>query len=167
MNVKLDSLIEKIKADGVDAANKQAEEILDAAKKEADDIVKKAKVKADQYQKKAEAEATAVSQQRKHRGVLRRELEWLKRGPKARGTKQKARIQRIQDMQETEFKADQGKVEISTPSRRIGKKVIELNEVSKSYDNRTIVKDFTYQFNPDDRIGIITSCIKFCNQFPD
>ena len=106
-------------------------------------------------EKKAEAEATAVSQQRKHRGVLRRELEWLKRGPKARATKQKARIQRIQEMQGTEFKADIGKVEISAPSRRIGKKVIELNEVSKTYDNRTIVKDFTYKFNPDDRIGII------------
>jgi ATP-binding cassette subfamily F protein uup len=106
-------------------------------------------------EKKAEAEATAVSQQRKHRGVLRRELEWLKRGPKARSTKQKARIQRIIDMQETEFKAEQGQVEISTPSRRIGKKVIELNEVSKSYNNQVLVKDFTYTFNPDDRIGII------------
>ncbi|MEA2078107.1 MAG: hypothetical protein U9O95_08835 [Candidatus Marinimicrobia bacterium] len=57
MNVKLDSLIEKIKADGVDAANKQAEKIAAAAKKEADDIVKKAKDKADQYQKNAESEA--------------------------------------------------------------------------------------------------------------
>lgn len=59
MNVKLDSLIEKIKADGVDAANKQAEEIVAAAKKEADDIVKKAKDKAEQYQKNAEAQAEA------------------------------------------------------------------------------------------------------------
>jgi ATP-binding cassette subfamily F protein uup len=106
-------------------------------------------------EKKAEAEITAVSQQRKHRGVLRKELEWLRRGPKARGTKQKARIQRINAMQETEFKADLGKVEISTPSRRIGKKVIELEQVSKHYDDRVIVKDFTYKFNPDDRIGII------------
>ena len=59
MNVKLDSLIEKIKADGVDAANKKAEDILAAAKKEADDIVKKAKAKSDSYQKNAEAEAEA------------------------------------------------------------------------------------------------------------
>lgn len=57
MNVKLDSLIEKIKADGVDAASKQAEEILAAAKKDADDIVKKAKEKADQYRKNAETDA--------------------------------------------------------------------------------------------------------------
>ncbi|CAD5943535.1 putative ABC transporter ATP-binding protein YfmR [Planktothrix tepida] len=106
-------------------------------------------------EKKAEAEDIAVSQQRKHRGVLRRELEWLKRGPKARSTKQKARIQRIEGMQETEFKQIQGKVEISTPGRRIGKKVIELNNVSKSYDNRVLIQEFTYSFNPDDRLGII------------
>lgn len=106
-------------------------------------------------EKKAEAEDIAVSQQRKHRGVLRRELEWLKRGPKARSTKQKARIQRIEVMQETEFKQAQGKVEISTPGRRIGKKVIELNHVSKSYDNGVLIQEFTYSFNPDDRLGII------------
>lgn len=106
-------------------------------------------------EKKAEAEEVAISQQQKHRGVLRRELEWLKRGPKARSTKQKARIQRIQGMQETEFKQAQGKVEISAPGRRIGKKVIELNEVSKSYNERHLIQDFTYTFNPEDRIGII------------
>ncbi|BAZ20129.1 ABC transporter-like protein [Kalymmatonema gypsitolerans NIES-4073] len=106
-------------------------------------------------EKKALSEESAVSSQRKHQGVLRRELEWLKRGPKARSTKQKARIDRIHDMQETEFKQAQGKVDISTPSRRIGKKVIELNNISKAYDGRTLIKEFTYEFSPDDRIGII------------
>jgi ABC transport system ATP-binding/permease protein len=106
-------------------------------------------------EKKALSEESAVSSQRKHQGVLRRELEWLKRGPKARSTKQKARIDRIRDMQETEFKQAQGKVDISTPTRRIGKKVIELNNISKAYDGRTLIKDFTYEFSPDDRIGII------------
>ncbi|NMG06857.1 ABC-F family ATP-binding cassette domain-containing protein [Brasilonema sp. UFV-L1] len=106
-------------------------------------------------EKKALAEESAVSSQRKHQGVLRRELEWLKRGPKARSTKQKARIERIQGMQETEFKQAQGKVDISTPTRRIGKKVIELNNISKAYEGRTLIKDFTYEFGPEDRIGII------------
>ncbi|MBW4417765.1 MAG: ABC-F family ATP-binding cassette domain-containing protein [Myxacorys californica WJT36-NPBG1] len=105
-------------------------------------------------EKKADAEASAASTQRKHQGVLRRELEWLKRGPKARSTKQKARIDRVHDMQNTDFKQSQGKVEISTAGRRIGKKVIELHHVSKSYD-RPLIKDFTYLFNPEDRIGII------------
>lgn len=108
-------------------------------------------------EKKAESEESAVSSQRKHAGVLRRELEWLKRGPKARSTKQKARIDRIREMQAQEFKQTQGKVEISTVGRRIGKKVIELKEVCKAYGDRTLIKDFTYNFNPEDRIGIIGS----------
>lgn len=106
-------------------------------------------------EKKALAEESAVSSQRKHQGVLRRELEWLKRGPKARSTKQKARIDRISDMRETEFKQVQGKVEISTPGRRIGKKVIELKNVCKGYEGRTLIKGFTYEFSSDDRVGII------------
>lgn len=108
-------------------------------------------------EKKAEMEDVAVSQQHKHQGVLRRELEWLKRGPKARSTKQKARIQRIEEMQDVEFKSTLGKVEISTPGRRIGKKVIELKDIAKSYDDKTLIKDFTYTFNPQDRVGIIGS----------
>ncbi|MBW4487382.1 MAG: ABC-F family ATP-binding cassette domain-containing protein [Trichocoleus desertorum ATA4-8-CV12] len=106
-------------------------------------------------EKKALAEESVVSSQRKHQGVLRRELEWLKRGPKARSTKQKARIQRIQDMRSQEFKQGPGKVEISTPGRRIGKKVIDLVNIFKAYDGRTLIKDFTYNFNPEDRVGII------------
>ncbi|PMB34733.1 multidrug ABC transporter ATP-binding protein [Fischerella thermalis BR2B] len=106
-------------------------------------------------EKKAEAEESAVSSQRKFQGILRRELEWLKRGPKARSTKQKARIDRIRDMQATEFKQAQGKVDIATASRRIGKKVIKLNNISKGYGDHTLIKDFTYEFSPEDRIGII------------
>ena len=106
-------------------------------------------------EKKAEQEASAAKSEYKHRGILRRELEWLKRGPKARSTKQRARIDRIHAMQEQEFKQAQGKVEIDTPGRRIGKKVIELENVSKAYDDRTLIKDFTYKFSPRDRIGII------------
>ncbi|MDZ8054177.1 MAG: ABC-F family ATP-binding cassette domain-containing protein [Aulosira sp. ZfuVER01] len=106
-------------------------------------------------EKKALAEESAVSTQRKHQGVLRRELEWLKRGPKARSTKQKARIDRVHAMRETEFKQTNGKVDISTVSRRIGKKVIVINNISKAYNDRTLIKDFTYEFSPEDRIGII------------
>lgn len=106
-------------------------------------------------EKKALAEEAVASSQRKHKGILRRELEWLKRGPKARSTKQKARIDRISQMQNKKFKETQGKVEIDTPERRIGKKVIELHHVCKSYENRTLIKDFTYEFAPDDRVGII------------
>jgi ATP-binding cassette subfamily F protein uup len=108
-------------------------------------------------EKKAEAEESAVSTQRKHAGVLRRELEWLKRGPKARSTKQKARIDRIREMQGQEFKQTSGKVDISTVGRRIGKKVIDLTHIAKAYGDRTLIKDFTYTFSPEDRVGIIGS----------
>jgi len=106
-------------------------------------------------EKKAEREAAAVGAQRKHANVLRRELAWLKRGPKARSTKQKARIQRVEDLQEQEFKPTLGTVDIATAGRRIGKKVIELTGVTKGYDGQTLIKDFTYTFEPDDRVGII------------
>ena len=106
-------------------------------------------------EKKALAEESAASTQRKFSGVLRRELEWLKKGPKARSTKQKARIDRIKDMRAEEFKTANGKVEIATAGRRIGKKVIELLNICKAYGDRTLIKDFTYNFTPEDRIGII------------
>jgi ATP-binding cassette subfamily F protein uup len=106
-------------------------------------------------EKKALAEESAVSTQRKHQGLLRRELEWLKKGPKARSTKQKARIDRAHELRDTEFKEINGKVDISTVGRRIGKKVIELKNVSKAYNNRTLIHNFTYEFSPEDRIGII------------
>ena len=106
-------------------------------------------------EKKAEQEASVAKSEHKYRGILRKELEWLKRGPKARSTKQKARIDRIHAMQEQTFKQAQGKVEIDTPGRRIGKKVIELTNVAKAYNERVLIKDFTYKFSPRDRIGII------------
>jgi ABC transport system ATP-binding/permease protein len=107
--------------------------------------------------KKAAAEQAAASSERKHAGVLRRELEWLKRGPKARSTKQKARIDRIRDMQAQEFRGAQGKVAITTAGRRIGKKVVELHQIGKAYDGRWLLKDVSYNFLPEDRIGIIGS----------
>ncbi len=105
--------------------------------------------------KKAESEAASASSRKKFAGVLRRELQWLSRGPQARSTKQKARIQRIDGMQNQEFKESLGKVDISTVGRRIGKKVIEMEGVAKGYGDRTLIQDFTYIFNPRDRIGII------------
>ena len=106
-------------------------------------------------EKKALQEESTASSQRKLQGVLRKELEWLKKGPKARSTKQKARIDRIGEMQGREVKEAQGKVDIDTPGRRIGKKVIELENIAKAYEGRTLFKDFSYEFTPRDRIGII------------
>jgi ABC transport system ATP-binding/permease protein len=106
-------------------------------------------------ERKAEQETADAKTQHKYRGILRRELEWLKKGPKARSTKQRARIDRVHDLQNVEFKEDRGKVAIDTVGRRIGKKVIELRNITKAYGNRTLIKDFNYEFTPGDRIGII------------
>jgi ATP-binding cassette subfamily F protein uup len=108
-------------------------------------------------EKKALAEGIEQGNQRKHSGLLRRELAWLKRGPKARSTKQKARIQRIESMRNQSFQQAQGTIDISTAGRRIGKKVVEVQNISKSFADRVIVQDFSYIFTPDDRIGIIGS----------
>jgi ABC transport system ATP-binding/permease protein len=106
-------------------------------------------------EKKVAAEASVASSQQKQVGVLRRELEWLSRGAKARSTKQKARIGRVEEMRDREQVAATGKVEISASSRRLGKKVVELAGVSKSYGDRCLLKDFTYAFIPGDRVGIV------------
>jgi ABC transport system ATP-binding/permease protein len=106
-------------------------------------------------EKKVAAEASVASSQQKQVGVLRRELEWLSRGAKARSTKQKARIGRVEEMRDREQVATTGKVEISASSRRLGKKVVELSNVSKSYGTRCLLQDFTYDFIPGDRVGIV------------
>ncbi len=108
---------------------------------------------------KAEQDISENASMEKFKGVLRRELAWLKQGPKARSTKQKARIQRITQMKEKPVKVSRGKIELATQSRRIGKKVIEAKSLELAFENQPnsepLIKDFTYSFNPEDRIGII------------
>ncbi|HEX3031317.1 MAG TPA: ABC-F family ATP-binding cassette domain-containing protein [Bacillota bacterium] len=95
------------------------------------------------------------SSELKRQNLLRNELEWIKRGAKARTTKQKARIQRFEKLQ-NEGPADRpGQLEISVGSARLGKKVLELNQVSKKWDGRPVIKDFSYTFLPHDRVGIV------------
>jgi ABC transport system ATP-binding/permease protein len=106
-------------------------------------------------EKKAEMEISAASTQQKQAGILRKELAWLRRGAKARSTKQKARIGRVEEMRDREAVEDNGKVELSAASRRLGKKVVELANIRKTYGDRIIIKDFTYEFIPGDRVGII------------
>ncbi len=108
---------------------------------------------------KVEQEYTEKLMQKKIKGVLRKELAWLKRGPKARSTKQKARIQRIKEMQSRSIKTIEKSLEMSSLNDRIGKIAIEAEslgiKVSRNYDNQVILKDFTYSFSPEDRVGII------------
>lgn len=110
-------------------------------------------------QHKAEEEASEAASAQKFKGVLRRELAWLRQGPKARSTKQRARLQRIEAMREQKTPQMKTKLEMNNVSRRIGKQVIEAEQLGVTADGqeqgRTLLKDFSYSFSPEDRVGII------------
>ena len=108
---------------------------------------------------KVEQEESKASSKKKFQGVLRKELAWLKQGPKARSTKQKARIQRIAEMQAKPRVQVKTKLEMNSLSRRIGKIAIEAEGVGMTLNDKNnklnIFDDFTYSFSPEDRVGII------------
>jgi len=106
-------------------------------------------------EKKAEREENNISLQRKHASLFKNELAWIRRGAKARTTKQKARIDRFEELQNQSFKTSEDKVDIALGASRLGKKVLELKNINKKYGDRSIIKDFNYVFKPGDRIGIV------------
>ena len=110
-------------------------------------------------QQKVEQEQSEASTKKKFQGVLRKELAWLRQGPKARSTKQKARIQRIAEMQAKPKSHVKANLEMNSLSRRIGKIAIEAEGVGLSLHNKNnnldLLNDFTYSFSPEDRVGII------------
>jgi len=106
-------------------------------------------------ERKAEREALEASEQQKHQNTLRSELAWLKRGARARSTKQRARVERVTELQEKKFVGTNKDIDIKVGSTRLGKQVLELKEISKAFDERQIVDGFSYLIKPRDRIGII------------
>ena len=104
---------------------------------------------------KAEREEIALSAQKKRKNILRTELAWLKRGARARSTKQKAHIDRIRAMQEIKDIEEEQRVLMSSVSGRMGNQTLELMDISKSYGERCLIRDYTYIFLKNDRIGII------------
>lgn len=106
-------------------------------------------------EKKAEREELERTSEAKHHNTLRRELAWLKRGPRARSTKQKARIERIDELKEKEFHTTKQEIEIQVASSRLGKEVLELEAISKSFQGKKVLHDFSERIDPGDRIGII------------
>lgn len=105
--------------------------------------------------KKIEREQIESASEEKRQNLLRRELAWIKRGAKARTTKQKARIDRFEQLNNDNPLDSIGKVEISTAHSRLGSKIIEINNISKSLGDRNLIENFSYTFAKDDRIGII------------
>lgn len=106
-------------------------------------------------EKKIERIEVEQSQEEKKNALIRNELKWVRRGAKARTTKQKARLQRFDELVSEESIKRQEDVDISFVGSRLGKKVVELYDISKSFGSKVIIKDFNYIFLRNDRIGII------------
>ena len=103
-------------------------------------------------QQRIDSEAASY---RKVQSILRTEIEWVRRGAQARSTKQKARLERFQEMQSMKAPEQDKQVEMDSLASRLGKKTIEIENVSKSYDGRTLIRDFTYYTIRNERIGIV------------
>ena len=106
-------------------------------------------------EKKMERIEREESEEAKRQSLIRKELKWVKRGAKARTTKQKARLQRFEDLVNRDYIKPVTDVEMNFVGTRLGKKIIEIEGLTKSFDNRTLIKDFNYIFTKEDRIGII------------
>ncbi len=104
---------------------------------------------------KAQREEYARASERKRQSILRKEIEWMQRGARARSTKQKAHIQRYEALRDQEGIKEAQKLNMSSLSTRLGKSTIEINNVSKAYGDIVCVKDFTYILLKGDRIGFV------------
>jgi len=104
---------------------------------------------------KAGRQEMELATQRKRQSILRTELEWLRRGARARATKQKAHIRRIEEMQAVSAPKVDESVQMSSASSRMGKKTIEAVNISKAFGEKKLIQDYNYTFLRDDRIGII------------
>ncbi|WNQ09120.1 ABC-F family ATP-binding cassette domain-containing protein [Paenibacillus aurantius] len=106
-------------------------------------------------EKKAEREEKEAASEDKRQNLLRRELAWLRRGAKARTTKQKARIQRVEELRDREVDGPAETVDMAVGASRLGRKVIEMKDVGKTVGGRQLLRDFSYIVLPRDRVGII------------
>lgn len=106
-------------------------------------------------QRKAEREASAKASERKRQSILRKEIEWMQRGARARSTKQKAHIQRYENLKNQSGIVQDEKIELSSIKSRMGKTTIELENISKAYGDNVLIKDFSYNFLKGDRVGFV------------
>ncbi len=106
-------------------------------------------------ERKAQREEIEMATERKRQSLLRVEIAWMQRGARARSTKQKAHIARYEALRDTAAPVRDSSVEMASVSSRLGKTTVELEHITKSYGDRTLIHDFSYIFLRDDRIGII------------
>ena len=104
---------------------------------------------------KAQREEMALATERKRQSLYRKELAWIQRGARARSTKAQFRVNRFEELKKPGYVPDQSKLEVSALSSRLGKKIVEIEKISKSFDGKVLVKDFSYNLLKGDRVGII------------
>lgn len=106
-------------------------------------------------ERKAEREDIAQASERKRQSILRKELEWVKRGARARTTKQKGRLQRYEELKNQSAPETDGRVEMSSVYARMGRTTVELSHICKQYGDKLLIKDFSYIFLKGDRVGFV------------
>ncbi|GAB6988614.1 ABC-F family ATP-binding cassette domain-containing protein [Paenibacillus pini] len=104
---------------------------------------------------KAQREEREASSEQKRQNLLKTELAWMRRGAKARSTKQKARIDRYETLRDQQVQQKGASVDLSVASSRLGRKIIELDHLHKKFEGRTLIQDLSYIAVPGDRIGIV------------
>ena len=104
---------------------------------------------------KLQREDIAMASERKRQNLYRTELAWIKRGAKARTTKQKARIDRFEELKQQKFLVNTDKIEIGMGTSRLGKMIIEIENLTFNYQDKKIIENFSYNLLRNDRIGII------------
>ncbi|MEG0090779.1 MAG: ABC-F family ATP-binding cassette domain-containing protein, partial [Oscillospiraceae bacterium] len=104
---------------------------------------------------KAQREDMAVASERKRQNLIRKEVEWILQGPCGRGTKSQYRIDRLAQLKAEKVDLSKGTVDMSSVQSRLGRKIIELDGISKSFGDKHLIKDFSYLLLRTDRIGII------------
>ena len=104
---------------------------------------------------KVQREEMELATERKRQSLLRVEMEWMKQGIKARGTRQRARTERFEELKNAKGPSMQQNVEMDSISSRLGKTTIELEHISKGFGDKHLINDFSYIFLRDDRIGFI------------
>lgn len=104
---------------------------------------------------KAARKEMELAGERKRQAIYRKELAWIRRGAQARTTKAKGRIQRFHQLEDSKLVIDDSVLEMNTLSSRLGKKIIEINNLSKEYNGLELIKDFSYILLRNDRVGII------------
>jgi ABC transport system ATP-binding/permease protein len=107
-------------------------------------------------EKKEERRENEATELEKAKSLYKKELDWIRRQPKARSTKAKYRVDAFEETKEKAFnKREEREIELKVTSQRLGNKIIEIEKLNKSFDDKTLVKDFSYTFKKGDKIGIV------------